>query len=131
MATTQYIETVGRRKEASARVRITPAAKQSVLVNNKDLEAYFPNNMQQYMVLEALNAVEEQKFVVTAVVKGGGIASQADAVRHGIARGLVEWKEELRKELKKAGYLKRDPRSKERKKPGLKKARKRPQWSKR
>ncbi len=131
MTDKRYIETVGRRKTATARVRITPAAKQSVMVNDKDVDAHFPTLALQTIAIEPLEMVSEQKFMVTAKVTGGGIAGQADAVSHGIARALTEWKEELRKELKKAGHLKRDPRKKERKKPGLKKARKRPQWSKR
>jgi small subunit ribosomal protein S9 len=126
----KYIETVGRRKTASARVRITPAAKQSVVVNGKDSSDYFPIPEHQHM-LRAPLAVVEEKFSVTAIVNGGGIAAQAEAVRHGIARAIEAFDASKRTELKKAGYLKRDPRAKERRKPGLKKARKSPQWSKR
>ena len=125
-----YIETVGRRKTAAARVRITPASKQQITVNDKDYAEFFPIKELQQDVLAPFKDLD-QKFVVTAVVKGGGVASQAEAVRHGIARALTEFDAELRGQLKKSGYLKRDPRTKERKKPGLKKARKRPQWSKR
>lgn len=125
-----YTETVGRRKTASARVRITPGSKQSVTVNGKDLDAYFPIPEHQAMVRAPL-AMADEKFVVTAVVRGGGVAAQAEAVRHGIARGIEELDGSKRTDLKKAGYLKRDPRAKERRKPGLKKARKSPQWSKR
>lgn len=129
----RYIETVGRRKTAIARVRITPATKMSYEINGKTLEQYFPTKELQTTVGEAMAAskLTTTKFTITAVLKGGGISGQADALRHGIARGLIEYDRELRGKLKKAGYLKRDPRAKERRKFGLKKARKSPQWSKR
>ena len=130
MATHKYIETVGRRKTASARVRITPATKQTLVVNGKSLEGYFPVAEHVHVVLEPLKH-SEAKFSITVLVKGGGIAAQAGAVRHGIARALTESESSLRIPLKKAGFLKRDPRAKERRKPGLKKARKAAQWSKR
>jgi small subunit ribosomal protein S9 len=131
MATTaRYIETVGRRKTATARVRITPGTKASVGVNGKTLEAYFPTAELQHTVRSPL-ALSEEKFVVTAIVNGGGVSAQAAAVRHGIARAIEEHDGSKRVDLKKAGFLKRDPRAKERRKPGLKKARKSPQWSKR
>lgn len=126
----KYIETVGRRKTSVARVRITPASKTSFEVNEKELEVYFPIKELQIIAKQPLNDVA-QKFKVTAKIVGGGIHSQSEALRHGIARALVENQGELRKSLKKAGYLKRDPRAKERRKFGLKKARKAPQWSKR
>ncbi len=126
----RYIETVGRRKTSVARVRITPAPKTTFLVNEKELEAYFPTKEMQTIAKQPL--VESgDKFKVTAHIKGGGMHSQSEALRHGIARALVNHNMELRKTLKKAGYLKRDPRAKERRKFGLKKARKAPQWSKR
>ena len=117
----KYIESVGRRKTAIARVRITPSSKQIFMTDNlvSIVEAAF------------VNAGLEQKYAVSAHVNGGGINGQAEAVRLGIARNLIKINIELRKNLKKAGFLKRDPRIKERKKPGLKKARKAPQWSKR
>ncbi len=127
---TKYIEAVGRRKTSVARVRITPSTKTSYLVNEKEMAAYFPEKEMQNIVAQPLSEIKE-KFKVTIKTKGGGIHSQAEAVRHGIARALVDHDLELRKNLKKAGYLKRDPRSKERRKFGLKKARKAPQWSKR
>ncbi len=126
----KYIETVGRRKTSVARVRITPASKTTFLVNEKDLHEYFPVSEMQVLVKQPFAEIA-QKFKVTAKIVGGGIHSQAEALRHGIARGLVDHDAELRKDLKKAGYLKRDPRAKERRKFGLKKARKAPQWSKR
>ncbi len=134
MATpSQYIEAIGRRKTASARVRMTPATKTSYDINGKTVEEYFPTKELQLMSQESLkeSALTETKFKITVVAKGGGIAGQADAMRLGIARALIEYDKELRGKLKKAGMLKRDPRAKERRKFGLKKARKSPQWSKR
>lgn len=130
--TEKYIEAVGRRKTASARVRITPAKEQAVLVNKKSLADYFNSNIHQGTVLSVFDTNESLGiYSVSAKVYGGGLSSQAEAIRLGIARALVKEDEERRSPLKKAGFLKRDPRSKERKKFGLKKARKRPQWSKR
>ena len=126
----RYIETVGRRKTSVARVRITPSSKTTFLVNEKDLHIYFPVKEMQEIVSQPLKEVTD-KFKVTAHIKGGGMHSQSEALRHGIARALVDHNGETRKTLKKAGYLKRDPRAKERRKFGLKKARKAPQWSKR
>jgi len=126
----RYIETVGRRKTSVARVRITPSSKNTFLVNEKELESYFPTKEMQTLVIQPFSEISD-KFKVTAHIKGGGIHSQSEAMRHGVARALVEHSGELRKTLKKAGYLKRDPRAKERRKFGLKKARKAPQWSKR
>lgn len=128
--TEKYIETVGRRKTSVARVRITPASKTTFVVNEKELESYFPIKDMQNIVKQPLTEIEG-KFKITAKIVGGGMHSQSEAMRHGIARALVENDEMLRKTLKKAGYLKRDPRAKERRKFGLKKARKAPQWSKR
>lgn len=131
MATSaQYTEGIGRRKTAAARVRITPAAKRSVTVNNKPFDDYFTTRELQATVLAPMKDSEET-YTITAVVKGGGTAAQADAVRHGIARAMTALHADMRGVLKKKGYLKRDPRTKERKKPGLKKARKASQWSKR
>lgn len=129
----RYIETVGRRKTAVARVRMTPASKNSYEINGKSVEEYFPTRQLQITAEESISTskLTETKFKVTALIKGGGISAQAGALRHGIARGLIEYDRELRGKLKKAGLLKRDPRAKERRKFGLKKARKSPQWSKR
>jgi small subunit ribosomal protein S9 len=131
-STSKYIETVGRRKTSIARVRMTEAPKNSFLVNEKEIEVYFPTAELRKVAKEALVVSKlPQKFKITVHVKGGGISSQADAVRHGIARALVKSDENMRKVMKDPGFLKRDPRSKERRKFGLKKARKAPQWSKR
>ena len=126
----RYIEAVGRRKTSVARVRITPASKVSVSVNDKEFEKYFPTPTLQKTVLSAFDDMEG-KFLVTVKLKGGGISSQAEALRHGLSRALVSFDPNLRARLKAKGFLKRDPRAKERRKFGLKKARKAPKWSKR
>lgn len=126
----RYLETIGRRKTASAQVRLTPAAKQSVTVNAKAADAFFSTKELLETALAPLKE-SEQKFTITAIVKGGGISGQAEALRHGIARAITEHDISKRGALKKLGFLKRDPRAKERRKPGLKKARKAGQWSKR
>jgi len=125
-----YTEAVGRRKTATARVRITPAKSSSMMVNGKDAKDYFPLNIMMktaYQPLETLGVT----YAVTAMVKGGGQKAQAEAVRLGISRAIIEIVPEQRKDLKIRGFLKRDPRAKERKKFGLKAARRAPQWSKR
>lgn len=128
--TKKYLEAVGRRKTAVARVRITPAAKTSLTINNQDFEKYFPTAELRRTIMGVFADVPE-KFSITAKLIGGGIAGQAEALRHGIARALLEYDTNLRTKLKVKGFLKRDPRAKERRKFGLKKARKSPQWSKR
>jgi small subunit ribosomal protein S9 len=129
---TKYFEAVGRRKTAVARVRLFVGAKTSFEINDKDLATYFPTEeMQKIAHAPFVVATPADKFKVTAKIQGGGIHSQAEALRHGIARALLVYDIELRGKVKKAGHLKRDPRAKERRKFGLKKARKAPQWSKR
>jgi small subunit ribosomal protein S9 len=130
MAEMKYTEAVGRRKTASARVRISSAKSTSLMVNARDGHAYFPLPS---MVDDALAPfkVIPGAYLVTALVKGGGHKAQVEAVRMGIARALVDIDATARKDLKQKGYLKRDPRAKERKKFGLKAARRSPQWSKR
>jgi small subunit ribosomal protein S9 len=128
----KYIEAVGRRKTSTARVRIFEATKASYSINDRDLATYFPTVELQRVATEAFATSKvPAKFKVTAHIKGGGISSQAVALRHGIARAIIIFDKELRGNVKKAGFLKRDPRQKERRKFGLKKARKAPQWSKR
>lgn len=125
-----YTEAVGRRKTSVARVRLSPSPKVSVSVNDKELEVYFPTPTLRKTVLSVFDDLDA-KFAVTARLNGGGISSQADALRHGLARALVLFDPDLRVRLKAKGFLKRDPRAKERRKFGLKKARKSPKWSKR
>lgn len=131
--TTQtYTTAVGRRKTASARVKLTPASKTTVTVNGMPAKDYFKTDERTSVTVDAFKLDDiTGEFEVVARVQGGGISAQADAVRHAISRALIKGDTGLRPPLKKAGYLKRDPRAKERKKPGLRKARKRPQWSKR
>lgn len=127
-----YYRAVGRRKTASASVKLTKASKYSYKINDKDLIEYFKTAELRKIVTGAFETITPtEKFEVIATVRGGGIHAQAEAIRHGIARSLVIFDEELRVPLKKAKMLKRDPRQVERKKFGLKKARKSPQWSKR
>lgn len=129
---TAYFEAVGRRKTAIARVRLFPASKMTFTVNDKELADYFVTEELQKIAHDSFTEGKPaDKFKVTAKIVGGGIHSQAEAFRHGIARALIKYDVELRSKVKKPGYLKRDPRAKERRKFGLKKARKAPQWSKR
>lgn len=127
----RYISAIGRRKTATARVRLYTQGRKGIEVNGKPYGEYFPKFLHKTVEesLETLKCLG--KFGTTVVVKGGGLASQAQAVRHGLARCLVELNPYFKKRLKKFGYLTRDPRMRERKKPGLKRARKAPQWSKR
>jgi small subunit ribosomal protein S9 len=121
----------GRRKEAVARVRLVPGTGNFQL-NGRALEEYFPARTHRMIVASPLRAVGREKdFDVVARIEGGGVAGQAGAVRLGIARALIEIDPELRPVLKKEGFLTRDSREKERRKYGLKKARKAPQYSKR
>lgn len=130
--TAKYIEAVGRRKTAIARVRATESTKNSFKVNDRTLESYFGTLELRSIVASPL---ERDGFVVkysvTVKVVGGGTHAQAEAIRHGLSRIIVMEDAEQKAELKKLGYIKRDPRKKERKHFGLKKARKASQWSKR
>ncbi|MEX0910266.1 MAG: 30S ribosomal protein S9 [Candidatus Paceibacterota bacterium] len=128
----RYIEAVGRRKEAIARVRITPSSKTTFIINTKTLEEYFPIAELRAIVKRPLSNIEpEQNFSISIVTKGGGIHSQADSCALGLARALVLVNPTWKNDIKKSGLLTRDARIKERRKFGLKKARKAPQWSKR
>ena len=128
----KYIEAIGRRKTSTARVRITSSSKSSFIVNEIDAKEYFKTEEQRRLILDPVTKAKPgSKWEIEARVSGGGTHSQAEAVRHGLARALVSSELELRGKLKTLGYLKRDPRAKERRKFGLKKARKAPQWSKR
>lgn len=130
MAQLQYAGT-GRRKCSVARVRLIPG-KGSIVVNGKELGDYFGRKILEIIVKQPLNVTQTtDKFDVFVNVRGGGTTGQAGAVRHGIARALLKVDSEFRSSLKKSGFLTRDPRMKERRKYGLKKARKAPQFSKR
>ncbi len=128
----QYLGT-GRRKTAIARVRLIPGGEGAIVINKRSLEEYFPLDTMKLIVNQPLQSTETaDKFDVYVNVKGGGMTGQAGAIRHGIARALcVADTDAYRAILKKAGFLTRDPRAKERKKYGLHKARKAPQFSKR
>ena len=122
----------GRRKKAIARVRLIPGGNGTIVINDRAFEDYFPQGTLQYIVKQPLVAVEaESKYDVRVNVIGGGYTGQAGAIRLGVARALLEAEENSRPVLKAAGFLTRDPRAKERKKYGLKKARRAPQFSKR
>jgi small subunit ribosomal protein S9 len=160
----RYIESIGRRKTSTARVRLSEAAKNSFIVNGKSAREYFQTENQRLLIKDPIDKSfsgnSSLKWKVEVKVVGGGINSQAEAVRHGLSRALVKFDNQnsntkiedvenieaaansknntlnatsisIREKLKSLGYLKRDPRAKERRKFGLKKARKAPQWSKR
>src|SRR5690554_4367471 len=121
----------GRRKTSTARVFLRPGSG-NITVNGKPLEEYFGRETSRMLVRQPLELIEAaDKFDIKITVKGGGISGQAGAIRHGLARALMEYDEELRPSLRKAGYVTRDARKVERKKVGPRKARKRPQYSKR
>ena len=129
-----YVEAVGRRKTSTARVRIMQDRKANFIVNGKEAKEYFKTEEQRRLIQgPIIKSVSKPdlKWDIEAHVSGGGMHSQAEAVRHGLARALSKYDLELRPKLKTLGYLKRDPRAKERRKFGLKKARKAPKWSKR
>jgi small subunit ribosomal protein S9 len=131
VTTAQNAPIVGRRKEAVVRVRLTPGTGQFTL-NGRTLENYFPNKVHQQLIREPFVTLEKDgQFDVIATLVGGGVTGQAGALRLAIARALIDLTPDDRPALKKAGFLTRDARVKERKKYGLKKARKAPQYSKR
>lgn len=133
--TQKYFSAIGRRKTSVAQVRLFEnenAADGDLIVNEKKLKEYFPVALQQNNILAPLKAVGMHgKFGMTVIVRGGGTTGQVEAVRLGVSRALVEFDEKLKKSLKGLGFMTRDSRKVERKKAGLKKARKSPQWSKR
>lgn len=132
MTKDKYIEAIGRRKTSTARVRISESAKPTFIINEVDAKDYFKTEEQRRLILDPiLKGKPSKKWSFEVRVSGGGAHSQAEAVRHGLSRALVMSEEELHTKIKKLGFLRRDPRAKERRKFGLKKARKAPQWSKR
>lgn len=128
-----FIPSVGKRKSAIARVRILhdKVNDTKITINGKDYKQYFNYFEWQDLLLKPLKAVGKEKIAISIMVKGGGSRGQLDAIKHGIARALLIMDENFRATLRKEGLLTRDSRIKERKKPGLKKARRAPQWSKR
>ena len=132
VAPLRYFEVVGRRKTAVARVRLWTQGEKVFFVNNRPYQEYFPTLELQRLAAASFDKMKcLDKFRVSARVGGGGIRAQAEAIRHGTARVLVKFNPDFRKRLKRAGFLTRDPRMKERRKFGLKKARRAPQWQKR
>jgi len=128
----EYYEGVGRRKEATARVRIYPGGEGNIVINDRPLEDYFSRMMDVILLRKPLEVTETaDRYDISVLVEGGGIKGQAGAIQLGIARALLEADPDLRPPLRHGGYLTRDARVKERKKPGLKKARKAPQYTKR
>ncbi len=128
----EYYEAVGRRKTATARVRLFPGGDGSIVINDRPLQEYFVQGMKVLHLVEPLKVTAmENRFNVSVIVNGGGITGQSGAIRLGIARALLKVDPELRPILRKGGFLTRDARIKERKKPGLKRARKAPQYTKR
>lgn len=128
----RYLEAIGRRKTSMARVRLFTRGEKDFLVNKKPCNVYFPTLELQQICRAALEKMKcLDKFGIQVLVKGGGYHSQAEAVRQGTARALVLFNPDFRKRLKKAGFLTRDSRMRERKKFGLKRARRAPQWAKR
>lgn len=128
----KYFYAVGRRKTAVAQVRLIPKGKGEIVINHKKINEYLPDTQLQEIILAPLKLTNLlNKTDLTILVKGGGKSGQAEAIRHGIARALNKYDLNLRKTIKVAGFLTRDARIKERKKPGLKRARKAPQWAKR
>ncbi len=130
--TGKYHYAIGRRKSAIATVRLHPKGSGKIFINGMEFETYFPIDSQRLAITAPLTvSSNDGKFDITIHVKGGGKAGQADAIRLGIARALLLWQSELRPIIKSHGFLTRDSRVKERKKPGLKRARRAPQFSKR
>lgn len=132
MADRQYHFSTGKRKRSIARVRLYPAGEGKITINDMPAKEYFSVSTQMGTILEPLKIVEQAKNVDLEIqVEGGGVSGQADAIRHGIAKGLVLLDQEFRTPLKRKGFLTRDARRVERKKPGKRKARRSPQWAKR
>ena len=127
----EYVESIGRRKTSTARVRLYPGNGE-IVVNDKTMPDYFGRSLDRMILMQPLRLTgTEGSYNISIHVSGGGESGQASAARHGISRALVATDENLRTVLKSAGFLKRDPRAKERKKPGLKRARKAQQYTKR
>ncbi len=128
----QFYEGIGRRKEASARVRLFPGGTGNFIVNEKEVSDFFPRFGDVDIILEPLREIgQDRSYNISVHVQGGGISGQRDAVRLGIARALLKIDPDMKPQLKEKDFLTRDPRVKERKKPGLRRARKAPTYTKR
>lgn len=131
MSDGEFYYGLGRRKTSSAQVRLYPVGEGSIVVNGKPMDEYFTRQRDRDAVMGPLNAASMAGFSVSIIVLGGGVTGQSGAAMQGIARALVKVNPDLRSVLRRGGFLTRDPREKERKKPGLKRARKAPQYTKR
>jgi small subunit ribosomal protein S9 len=132
MSDSKYIEAIGRRKQSTARVRLHNGGSGKITINDREFENYLPIAIMQQAVMAPLKDTgTENVFDITVKVQGGGYHGQADAIRLGISRALIDFNPEFRAVLKKSGFLTRDPRVRERKKFGRRSARRSPQWSKR
>lgn len=128
----QFKHAIGRRKSSRARIRMYPEGKGIIVVNGIDYKRYFPHFEFQKIITQPLDTVKQRSsFDISIIVEGGGLHGQAESIRLGLSRGLILFDQSLKATLKKALFLTRDPRVKERKKPGLKRARRAPQWQKR
>ena len=132
MSSKRYFYAVGRRKRSTAQVRLYPEGTGRIIVNGKAVDEYFTRPQDLIGLARPLNSAgHENTFDITIVVRGGGVTGQSGAISHGLARALIKYDEDLRPVMRRGGFLTRDPRVKERKKPGLKRARKAPQYTKR
>jgi len=127
----EFILATGKRKSAIAQIKLKPEGQGKIIINQKDFKEYFPYFAWQKIVLDPLEAVNLKNADLMIKVKGGGVNSQAESIRLGISRALIQYNPEFKKILKPFEFLTRDARIKERKKPGLKRARRAPQWQKR
>jgi len=126
-----YISTTGKRKTAIAQIRFNNDGSGKIIINGRDWKEYFPYEAWQTIITSPLELLDFKNYEVRATVRGGGLQAQAESIRLGISKALVKLDQESRKILKPKGFLSRDSRIKERKKPGLKRARRAPQWQKR
>lgn len=127
----KYILATGRRKTATAQIKFNPSGSGEIIINEKELKKYFPYETWQKIVCLPIELTHSKNYEIKVKVKGGGLQAQAESIRLGISRALVQLNPDLRKIFKPKGLLSRDARKKERKKPGLKRARRAPQWQKR
>lgn len=127
----EFFCATGKRKTAVAQIKLKFGKEEKIIINQKDYKTYFPIFVWQKIVRDPLEALKLKNVEVFVKVKGGGLQAQAESIRLGISRALIQFNPEWRRVLKPLGFLRRDPRIKERKKPGLKRARRAPQWQKR
>lgn len=131
MATKRYFYANGKRKSAVSRIRLYEKGEGKITINDRPIKEYFPIDYIKNVLAPLVITDNKKNFDITILVKGGGVSAQSEACRHGISKALLEYNPEYRLALKQEGFLTRDSRTKERKKPGLKRARRSPQWAKR